>query len=519
MNHDRSSLLDRFRDVRVLVLGEAMLDCYLDGASTRLCREAPVPIVDVATRVDTPGGAANTALNLAALGASTKLISAVGDDREGDQVREALTAGGVDASCVLPAVGRNTLAKHRVMASSQLLVRFDQGDIAPIDGDAELTLINQLRAQFAEHDALVISDYGYGVITPGVLSAIGGLQRRTPRLIIVDSRDLPRFRGLRPAAVKPNYDEAMRLLGIERAATTDSRAAQVERHAERLLDITGAQLAAVTLDSDGAILAERGAPAYRTYATAQANSRAAGAGDTFVAALTAALAASGGTTDAAEIASAAASVVVAKPGTSACSARELRDALGSGSKVAADGEALASRVARLRADGKRIVFTNGCFDILHRGHVTYLNRAKTLGDVLVVGVNSDASVERLKGPSRPINSLDDRTQVLAAMSCVDVIATFAEDTPAELIRAVHPDVFVKGGDYTPETLPEAPLVRELGGRVELLPYLEERSTTAMIDRIRAAYERPRPDARRKGKEDGRQRPKLGRRTKPAVRPA
>jgi D-beta-D-heptose 7-phosphate kinase/D-beta-D-heptose 1-phosphate adenosyltransferase len=196
------------------------------------------------------------------------------------------------------------------------------------------------------------------------------------------------------------------------------------------------------------------------------------------------LAAGGATTAAAEIASAAAAVVVAKEGTSTCSAAELREQMAADVKVVGDAARFARRMELYRAQGRRVVFTNGCFDILHRGHITYLNRAKALGDLLVVGVNSDASVRRLKGESRPINALDDRMRVIEALSCVDHVIAFDEDTPVELVRALRPDIYAKGGDYTRETLPETPVVEALGGVVRILPFLEERSTTGVIEKIR-----------------------------------
>jgi D-beta-D-heptose 7-phosphate kinase/D-beta-D-heptose 1-phosphate adenosyltransferase len=254
--------------------------------------------------------------------------------------------------------------------------------------------------------------------------------------------------------------------------------------------LTGARLAAVTLDRDGALFFERGSPPYRTYARPAANSRAAGAGDTFVGALALGLAAGAHTPVVAELAAAAAAVVVAKDGTAACYAQELREYVSAGGKYVPDLRRLAARVEFLRQQGRRIVFTNGCFDILHRGHITYLNQAKALGDVLVVGVNSDDGIRRLKGPDRPINTLEDRIQVLAALSCVDHLTAFDEDTPCNLIQALRPHVFVKGGDYTRERLPEAPLVEAFGGVVQILPYLQDRSTTGIIERIQKVYGRP-----------------------------
>jgi D-beta-D-heptose 7-phosphate kinase/D-beta-D-heptose 1-phosphate adenosyltransferase len=285
--------------------------------------------------------------------------------------------------------------------------------------------------------------------------------------------------------VKPNYAEAVRLLGEREVREPVVRERQIGASGEKLLDVTGARIAAVTIDTDGAFIFERDRPSHRTYARPTSNSRAAGAGDTFTAALTLALAGGSSAPVAGEIASAAAAIVVSKPGTSLCRADELVARFASTGKLVADEAELGGLVERWRATGRRIVFTNGCFDILHRGHVSYLNRAKGLGDVLVVAVNSDESVRRLKGPDRPVNSLADRLEVLAALSCVDNVVAFDEPTPERLIRIVRPEVFVKGGDYARESLPEAPLVEALGGSVRILPYLEDHSTTGLIARLRA----------------------------------
>jgi D-beta-D-heptose 7-phosphate kinase/D-beta-D-heptose 1-phosphate adenosyltransferase len=510
MNPRLPGVLDAFTGLDVLVVGEAMLDGYLEGTSGRLCQEAPVPVVSVASRRDAPGGAANAAANARTLGARVRLLSVVGDDPEGSALRQALAAQGVSADHLLVRPGRRTLAKQRVLASGQLLVRFDQGDTAPVRGPGEEALIDRLSELFGRSDAVIVSDYGYGILTPRVRATLAGLQARSPRTLVVDSKDLAAYRGVGPTAVKPNYHEALRLLGLapecgpqarsESPCGTEARAPAEEggrvgliaARGRDVLEVTGARIAAVTLDTDGALVFERDRPPYRTYARPNPHSRAAGAGDTFVSALALALAAGADTPAAAELAAAAAAAVVAKDGTALCSAAELRAHLSAGDKPS-DLAGLAARLDLLRRQGRRIVLTNGCFDILHRGHVTYLSRAKALGDVLVVGVNSDESIRRLKGPDRPINTLEDRVGVLAALSCVDHVVAFHEDTPHELVRAVRPHVFVKGGDYTRDRLPEAALVEELGGVVHILPFVADRSTTGVIERIRAAPDgAPRP---------------------------
>jgi D-beta-D-heptose 7-phosphate kinase/D-beta-D-heptose 1-phosphate adenosyltransferase len=487
---DLVDLVGRLAGRRVVVVGDAILDSYLIGSADRICREAPVPIVALNDRVDAPGGAANAAVNARALGARVSLLSVVGDDAEGAALRSALAARDVDTAHMLVDPERRTLAKHRVFAGSQMLVRFDVGSTSRVDRVHESRLVDRLGDLMAVHDAVIVSDYGYGILTPRVIGALGALQAAAPRVIVVDSKTLGAFRGVGVTAVKPNYEETVRLLGGRAAARGAARADAMARHAERLLDLTGAQIAAVTLDTDGALFFERGRTPYRTYARPADHARAAGAGDTFAGALALALAAGGDLAASAEIASAAAAVVVAKDGTATCSLGELRSYVAGDDKVAPDLTTLLERLATQRRAGKRIVLTNGCFDILHRGHIGYLNAAKALGDVLVVGVNTDASVRRLKGAMRPINGLDDRTAVLAGLSAVDHIVAFDEPTAVELCAAVRPAVFVKGGDYTRDRLPEAAVVEAQGGEVRLLPYLRDRSTTSIIERMRARATAP-----------------------------
>jgi D-beta-D-heptose 7-phosphate kinase/D-beta-D-heptose 1-phosphate adenosyltransferase len=485
MNTDLLRVVDAFDGLDVLVVGDAMLDSYLTGRADRLCREAPVPIVQVAERLDVPGGAANTAVNARRLGGRVTFLSAVGGDEDGDLLRRSLEASGVSADDVLTDEGRHTLVKERVVAEGQLLLRVDRGAAQPLDESVEDEIIERLVTLYHRVEAVIVSDYGYGLLGPRVIDALTHLQARMPRVLFVDARDLRAYRQVGVTAVKPNYHEAVSLLGESERDGERVRTQQIAAGADRLLELTGARLCAVTLDGDGALLFERGQPVYRTYARRQQQSRAAGAGDTFAAALALALAAGGTTTAAAEIASAAAGIVVAKDGTADCSIDELRATLSSGEKVV-EPESIEAVASSLRTAGRRIVFTNGCFDILHRGHITYLNRAKALGDVLVVGVNTDEGVKRLKGPTRPINRLEDRLQVLAALSSVDHVVPFDEPMPTELIKAVRPAVFVKGGDYTRDTLPEAALAESLGGEVRILPFVEDQSTTGILERLQSA---------------------------------
>jgi D-beta-D-heptose 7-phosphate kinase / D-beta-D-heptose 1-phosphate adenosyltransferase len=483
-------VLEAMAGRRVVVLGEAILDSYLEGRAGALSREAPVPVVGVARRVDAAGGAANTAVNLQALGARVDLLSVVGDDDEGERLRAALTDAGVDGASVLVEAGRRTLAKQRVVAGNQILVRFDTGSTSGLPIQLEDDLIDRLLEIGDDADAIVVSDYAYGVVSERLVAALVEVRRRARKagrdepIVVVDARDPSRHARLQPTAAKPNYSEAVRLLGEHEVEDPEARARQIVAGRDRLLERTGARLVAVTLDQAGAVMLERDGQPYRTYARPSDDGRACGAGDTYAAALALALAAGGSIPVVAEIASAAASVVVGKNRTASCTLAELGEAVGQPAKRIDSEDRLREHVAFLRAQGQRIVFTNGCFDLLHRGHVTYLGRAKALGDTLIVGVNSDASVRDLKGPDRPINDIDDRLGVLEALSCVDHVAVFDAPTPMSLIEAVQPDIYVKGGDYRVEDLPEALVVTALGGTVRILPYVDDHSTTELIARLR-----------------------------------
>jgi D-beta-D-heptose 7-phosphate kinase/D-beta-D-heptose 1-phosphate adenosyltransferase len=479
----------------VVVVGDAILDAYLCGRAARLSREAPVPVISLDGREHLPGGAANVAANTAALGARTRLVSAVGDDAEGDRLLALLAARGIGTEHVVRVPGRTTNAAQRLLAGVHLVARFDQGPDRPLDGDAERALCGEIAGALACADVVIVSDYDLGVFSEGVVSALVDAAGRRRRLVVVDGKRFDWAHRLRPTVATPNYDEAVRVLAPLEAAVATDRAGVVEAHGERLLDLTGAELGIVTLDRDGAVVVERGRPSHRTYPRRVREVSGTGAGDTFAAALALALGAGASSTTAAEIASAAAAVSVAQEKTGHCDVADLRRQLLPPEDVVLDAAGLVERAAAHRRAGRAVVFTNGCFDLLHRGHVAYLNEAKTLGDVLVVAVNDDASVRRLKGPGRPITPIGDRLEVLSALSCIDHVVAFPQDSPASLIEATRPDVFVKGGDYRREEIPEAPLVEALGGRVEVLRYVADHSTTRIVEGILASGSPSSPLAR------------------------
>jgi D-beta-D-heptose 7-phosphate kinase/D-beta-D-heptose 1-phosphate adenosyltransferase len=456
---------------RVLVVGDVILDEWLTGSAERLCREAPAPVVAVDSRTVAPGGAANTAVNLAALGADVRLVSAVGADDSGRELLAALEKAGVDTAAVVVEPGRRTTAKRRVVAGEQVLVRLD-------DGDRDQAPLTEVPGLADEWDAVIVCDYGTGLLTETVLDAV---RRTRPPLVVVDAHDPARWARLCPDLVTPNAGEAAAVLGGPIPAGEALRF--LDEHRGTLLTRTGAHAVVVTLDRDGAVLLDGARPVHRTWARPVPDNHTAGAGDTFCAALTVARCGGLPAVVAVELAQAAADVVVHRPETAVCTVDDLAERLG-GHGMVLDHDRLAALVAEHRAAGRRIVFTNGCFDVLHRGHVNHLNEAKRLGDVLVVAINSDESVARLKGDGRPVNGVADRAAVLAGLSCVDHLTVFDEDTPAALLSRLRPDIYAKGGDHRVELLSEAPVVREYGGEVRILSYLPDRSTSAVIERIR-----------------------------------
>lgn len=485
MDSSAGHLLQQFAQLRVLVIGDVMVDRYIEGSVHRLCREAAVPVFDSATVHEAGGGAANTACNCAALGAMTAIIGMTGDDAAGEALASHLAGHGVDVSGLVAAAGRRTSVKQRFCAEGRLLFRCDEGDPRPIEASDELLPL--VAKAWSKADVVILSDYGQGVLSAAVLRKVEKLQAKSPKLLAADSHDLARLAHLAPDVVKPSYREAAVLAGLPASAA--DRASVVLAHRLSILEATGARIAAVTLDGEGAVVLERDGRVHRSHTTRRPELHTIGAGDTYLCAFALTLAAGNDAAVAAHVAAAAGEVAVSKPFTSACSAAELQFALESEDRVFADVEQFRAAMKRLHAEGKRIVFTNGCFDILHSGHVAFLREARELGDVLVVAVNSDAGVERLKGPGRPVNGLADRVAVLAGVESIDVIAVYDEDRPFELLQAARPSFYVKGGDYRRDMLPEAPVAEALGCEVRILPYIERQSTSRLIERIQEAERR------------------------------
>lgn len=468
--------MPRYDQAAVLVVGDVMLDRYWHGPTSRISPEAPVPVVKVEHLEDRPGGAANVALNIAALGAPARLVGVTGVDEAAESLRNSLQGAGVQTHFQQIA-SQPTILKLRVMSRHQQLLRLDFEE--PFATDAQ-AMAEQVDALLAGVKVLVLSDYGKGALKNHQVLIQQARARGIPVLADPKGKDFSIYRGA--SLITPNLGEFETIVGhcrdeAELVAKGDALMHELE---------LGALL--VTRGEHGMTLLRPDHAPLHLPARAREVFDVTGAGDTVISTLAASLAAGEELPNAVALANLAAGIVVAKLGTAAISAPELRRAVQreAGSErgvVSVDQLLLALEDAR--AHGEKIVFTNGCFDILHAGHVTYLEQARAQGDRLVLAVNDDASVSRLKGPGRPINSVDRRMAVLAGLGAVDWVVSFSEDTPENLLRQVKPDVLVKGGDYGIEGVVGADIVRAYGGEVRVLGLVENSSTTAIVEKIRS----------------------------------
>lgn len=469
--------------VTVLVLGDVMLDRYVHGEVRRISPEAPIPVLRARSRRAVLGGAGNVAENAVALGARAILVGLTGDDPAGAEIA-AMLAGRID-NRLQPLAGRPTTVKTRFMSGGHQLLRLDEEDAAPAAPEAEARLLAAFTAALPAADVVVLSDYEKGVLTDTVLQAAIAAARAAGKPVVVDPKRA-RFEAYAGATViTPNVLELTRATGLP--AEDDAAAALAGTAA---LAQAGAEAVLVKRSERGLTLVRHGQPPRHVPTRAVAVADVSGAGDTLVTAFALALAAGAEMPDAALLANLAAGLAVAKPGTAAVTAAELaaalhrEEVLAIDSKVATLPAALA-RIATWRAAGLRVGFTNGCFDLIHPGHVRLLAAARAQCDRLVVGLNSDASVQRLKGPDRPVQSESARATVMASMAAADLVVIFDEDTPERLIRAILPDVLIKGADYTIDQVVGADIVQAAGGRVALIPLEAGHSTTGTIRRINA----------------------------------
>lgn len=477
------NLLEAVSGVRVACVGDVMLDRFVYGEVSRTSPEAPIPVLHRAKEHAMLGAAGNVARNVAALGGTAALAGVVGDDAA---AAEALGMIGEEARIegyLVPEKDRPTTVKTRYVAAGQQLLRVDAEDVSPVGADAVGKLHSAIRHAAEGAGAILLSDYGKGAVTPTVIEACLEAAKASGAKLIVDSKSHS-FVGYGEAdVIKPNAGELARVTGLPTG--TDE---EVEAALARALELSPCKAVLVTRSAKGMSVAVRGQPARHFAGKAREVFDVSGAGDTALAALGLALAAGRSHEDAIEFALLASGVVVGKRGTATASPAELIEAeitahmAPAEAKIVTPGQ-MAARVAGWREQGLKVGFTNGCFDILHKGHVAYLAQARGWCDRLIVGLNSDRSVRELKGEGRPVNDLESRAVVLAGLAHVDLVAPFDEETPLALIEAARPDVIIKGADYSEDQVVGGDLVKSWGGEVRLAPIVEGYSTTAAIARM------------------------------------
>ncbi len=477
-------VLQQLGSPRIAVIGDFMFDRYVWGEATRVSPEAPVPVVHAHREEDRLGGAGNVVANLAELGAGVCCFGPIGNDPAGKRMVQDLNDLGACSTGMVVCEDRPTIQKIRVMARNQQMLRVDREEPQRIDTAAHESLLAALVT--AEWDAVVLSDYAKGCLTPELVSEVvaEAKRRKVPCLVDPKSNDFSRYSGA--TLVTPNRSEAERAAGKNLDDLTT-----LATEGEALRAAAGVDAMLVTLGAEGMFLIRQDQESLHLPTAARQVYDVTGAGDTVIAALAIAMAAGLEHDVAVRLANAAAGLAVAKVGTTAVGREELlhdlRASTPSGKVFAtSDLDEVQAALAGFRREGRRIVFTNGCFDILHAGHVRYLTAARGLGDVLVLGLNSDASVKRLKGEDRPFNVLHDRAEVLAALECIDMVVPFEADTPELLIRDIQPDILVKGADWRGKGVAGAEFVEQNGGEVQFIDLLPGRSTTGLADRIRSS---------------------------------
>ncbi len=474
------NIIPQFQGKKVLIFGDLMLDEHIWSKVTRISPEAPVPIADVIKINHVPGGCGNVAANISSLGAIPILVGVIGKDSSGNKLRQALAESKISAKYLVQDSKRPTILKSRIIAGSQHLARVDREDRTKLNATQYKNIIEKVKKLIPKSDAVIISDYGKGLVTKASAQAIISACKKAKKFVAVDPKgtNYSKYKGA--SIITPNQKEA------KEASLIDINDEKTLRQAgKKILKQTKAKNLLITRGRDGMSLFDKKGITNIASIPKEVFD-VSGAGDTVISTLTLACAAKATLIEAAMLANAAASVVIGKISTAPCLREELETAL--------EGQELAARkikskteisaiVKNLKLQNARIVFTNGCFDILHLGHVRYLREAKKMGDILVVGLNTDASVKKLKGTSRPYVSELERAEVLASLECVDYVVLFSDLRPDNLIKVIKPNIHIKGGDYKLSQLPERKLVESLGGKVIIIPPIKGRSTTNIVERI------------------------------------
>lgn len=471
--------LNLIKKRHILVIGDVMLDNYYVGDVKRISPEAPVPVFRKHSERSVLGGAANVAANLVAANQQVSIMSIIGDDDNGNKLMEVFEEQGVDTK-LINKMQRSTTIKTRFLAdNNQQIMRLDVEDTDAITEKECAMLLKQLRTVITQIDLILMSDYLKGLMTYEFCQGIIKMAQEHNVPVVIDVKDPQYEKYDGTTLLKPNLNELRMLTGMK-AETKE----EIVEAAEELRQRCHTQYVLATLGARGMVLVGNGEP-YFVKSLAREVYDVSGAGDTTIAYLSTCLANSMPIREAVDIANYAAGIQVGKVGTSSVYWQEVRDLISNEDHGISHKILSLEEVTNFRKDNasKKIVFTNGCFDILHVGHKRYLQKAATLGDILVVGVNSDASVKRLKGPTRPVNNEEDRAEMLSALGFIDYIVIFDEDTPYELIKKIQPDVLVKGGDYKPEEVVGRDIVEARGGKLELISFVEGKSTTNIIQKI------------------------------------
>ncbi len=474
MNH-----LSQIKSKNILVVGDVMLDNYYIGDVRRISPEAPVPVFRKHSERSVLGGAANVAANLITANQKVSMLTMVGDDNEGKILMSHFKEKGISSNLVAILHRRTTIKTRFLADNNQQILRLDVEDTDVITGKESSSLLNNLRGCISDFDMILMSDYMKGLLTQEFCQGVIKLAKSQNIPVIIDVKDPKYGKYYGATLLKPNLNELRSLTGIK--ADSDE---EIVKAAEELRRRTNTKFILATLGARGMVLVGDSEP-YFVKSLAREVYDVSGAGDTTIAYLSTCLANGMPIREAVDIANYAAGIQVGKVGTSSVSLQEIRDLISNEDHGISHKILSTDEVQNFRKDNvsKKIVFTNGCFDILHVGHKRYLQQAASLGDILVVGVNSDDSVRRLKGPTRPVNNEQDRMEMLSALGFIDYVTIFDEDTPYELIKKIQPDVLVKGGDYKLEEVVGRDIVEARGGRVELISFVEGKSTTNIINKI------------------------------------
>jgi len=476
--------ISKFNQCHLLVVGDLMLDEYVWGEVDRISPEAPVQIVAVKNEDYALGGSGNVVNNIAALGAKVTVAGVIGSGSNGQLMLQMFQQIGVDTAGIFQEPDRPTTKKTRVIAANQHVIRIDRETKTSISDTTLEKLADFIENKIPAVDVILISDYGKGLITNTLLARLAATARKHNKIAIADPKglDFSKYSGV--SVLTPNQKEASLASGIE---ITDESSLTEAGH--KIMQIAGIDKLLITCGQDGMVFIRPNKAPYRISAKARQVYDVSGAGDTVLAVLGLAIAAGESYESAMALANAAAGIVVGKVGTATVSELELISALqpddGTAFKLKRLEE-LAALCKELKKQGKRLVMTNGCFDLLHTGHIMLFSASKQLGDLLVVAIDDDDSVKALKGPGRPVISAEERVRVLSALDAVDYVVVFASEELESLIEMIRPDVLTKGSNYTTDEVYGRELVEQYGGQVALIPVVENISSTRIIDNIKSS---------------------------------